>query len=55
VLASGNDFDRRPRGHKGVVDVDECVKFAAEFYCHVTALHWQESASNKAFYTGDPG
>jgi hypothetical protein len=36
---------------RGVVDVDECVKLAAELYCRVTTMHWQESASQKAVYT----
>jgi hypothetical protein len=26
---------------KGAVDVDECVKLAAELYCRVTAMNWQ--------------
>ena len=26
---------------KGVVDVDECVKLAAELYCRVTAMNWR--------------
>ena len=29
------------------VDVDECVKLAAELYCRVTVMHWQETASHK--------
>jgi hypothetical protein len=35
---------------KGVVDVDECVTLAAELYCRVTTMHWQESAPHKAVY-----
>lgn len=35
---------------KGVVDVDECVTLAAELYCRVTTMHWQESAPQKAVY-----
>jgi len=27
---------------KGAVDVDECVKLAAELYCRVTTIEWQE-------------
>lgn len=26
---------------KGSVDLDECVKLAAELYCRVTAMNWQ--------------
>jgi hypothetical protein len=40
---------------KGMVDVDECVKLAAELYCRVTVMHWQESASHKAVFAGDVG
>ena len=27
---------------KGAVDVDECVRLAAELYCRITAVAWQE-------------
>jgi hypothetical protein len=40
---------------KGVVDVDECVKLAAELYCRVTAMDWQESASPTTVCADDPG
>jgi hypothetical protein len=26
---------------KGAVDVDGCVKLAAELYCRLTAMNWQ--------------
>jgi hypothetical protein len=26
---------------KGVVDVDECVKLAAELYCRLTVMNWE--------------
>jgi hypothetical protein len=26
---------------KGAVDVDECMKLAAELYCRVTVMSWQ--------------
>ena len=26
---------------KGAVDVDECMKLAAELYCRLTAMNWQ--------------
>ena len=26
---------------KGVVDVDECVKLAAELYCRLTVMKWE--------------
>jgi hypothetical protein len=26
---------------KGAVDVDQCVKLAAELYCRVTAMSWR--------------
>jgi hypothetical protein len=35
---------------KGAVDVDECVKLAAELYCRVTAMNWrQEGRQMKSF------
>jgi hypothetical protein len=40
---------------RGVVDVDECVKLAAELYCRVTVMHWQETPSHKGVYVGDLG
>ena len=27
---------------KGVVDVDECVKLAAELYCRFTVMSWEQ-------------
>ena len=27
---------------KGAVDVDECLQLAAELYCRVSAVAWQE-------------
>jgi hypothetical protein len=27
---------------KGVVDVDECVKLAAELYCRFTVMNWEQ-------------
>jgi hypothetical protein len=27
---------------KGVVDVDECVKLAAELYCRLTVINWEQ-------------
>ena len=27
---------------KGVVDVDECVKLAAELYCRLTVMKWEQ-------------
>ena len=27
---------------KGAVDVDECVKLAAELYCRLTAMNWEQ-------------
>jgi hypothetical protein len=36
---------------KGVVDVDECVKLAAELYCRLTAMNWRpESTADEAFH-----
>ena len=32
---------------KGAVDVDECVQLAAELYCRVTAVAWQEKTSTE--------
>ena len=40
---------------KGMVDVDECVKLAAELYSRVTAMQWQESAPPKAVCADDLG
>jgi hypothetical protein len=39
---------------KGAVDVDECVKLAAELYRRVSAMNWQERTSDKAFHAGHP-
>lgn len=40
---------------EGAVDVDECVKLAAELYCRVTAMNWhRESRSNEAVHAGHP-
>ena len=27
---------------KGSVDVEECVKLAAEFYCRLTVMNWEQ-------------
>jgi hypothetical protein len=27
---------------KGVVDVDECVRLAAELYCRLTTMRWEQ-------------
>jgi len=27
---------------KGAVDVDECVKLAAELYCRLTTMNWEQ-------------
>ena len=32
---------------KGVVDVDECIKLAAELYCRLTAMKWEQRAHGK--------
>lgn len=40
---------------RGVVDVDECAKLAAELYCRVTVMHWQETPSHKGVYAGNLG
>jgi hypothetical protein len=40
---------------KGVVDLDECVKLAAELYCRVTLMQWQERTSHEAGYPGKRG
>ncbi len=37
---------------KGAVDLDECVKLAAELYCRVTTTNWQESTSHEAVCAG---
>jgi len=30
---------------KGVVDVDECIKLAAELYCRLTAMNWRPEST----------
>jgi hypothetical protein len=40
---------------KGAVDVDECVKLAAELYCRVTIMGWQERASQYVDLAGQRG
>ena len=40
---------------KGAVDLDECVKLAAELYCRVTTTNWQESTSHEAPRAGNLG
>jgi len=40
---------------KGAVDVDECVRLAAELYCRVTAIGWQERTSHEARHTDQHG
>jgi len=40
---------------KGALDLDECVKLAAELYCRVSTTNWQESASHEAIRAGDLG
>jgi hypothetical protein len=41
---------------KGAVDVDECVKLAAELYCRVTAMNWRpDSTSGEAVRVGHLG
>ena len=40
---------------KGAVDLDECVKLAAELYCRVTVMRWQERTSHEAGYPGKHG
>jgi hypothetical protein len=39
---------------KGAVDVDECVKLAAELYCRLTTMKWQqrENMSYEAVHAG---
>jgi hypothetical protein len=32
---------------KGAVDVDECLKLAAELYCRITVMKWQERTSSE--------
>jgi hypothetical protein len=27
---------------KGTVDIDECVKLAAELYCRLTVMNWEQ-------------
>jgi hypothetical protein len=38
---------------KGAVDVDECVRLAAELYCRVTTTNWQESTSRETVRAGN--
>ncbi len=38
---------------KGAVDIDECVGLAAELYCRVTAMNWQESTSRQPVHAGN--
>ena len=38
---------------KGAVDIDECVGLAAELYCRVTAMNWQESGSRQPVHAGN--
>jgi hypothetical protein len=40
---------------KAAVDLDECVKLAAEFYWRVTTTNWQESTSHEAVCAGNLG
>jgi hypothetical protein len=40
---------------KGAVDLDECVKLAADLYCRVTTTNWQESTSHEAICAGNLG
>jgi hypothetical protein len=40
---------------KGAVDLDECVKLAAELYCRVTSTNWQKSTSDEAVRAGNRG
>ena len=40
---------------KGAVDVDECVRLAAELYCRVTTTNWQESTSRETVRAGNLG
>ena len=40
---------------KGALDLDECVKLAAELYCRVSTTNWQESTSHEAIRAGDLG
>jgi hypothetical protein len=37
---------------KGAVDLDECVKLAAELYSRVTTTNWKESTSHEAVCAG---
>jgi len=38
---------------KGVVDVDECIKLAAELYWRLTSMNWRpESAADEALHAG---
>jgi hypothetical protein len=40
---------------KGGVDLDECVKLAAELYCRVTAMRWQDRTSYGPGHAGTHG
>ena len=41
---------------KGAVDVDECIKLAAEFYYRLTAMNWRpESTANGASHARSNG
>jgi hypothetical protein len=33
---------------KGAVDVDECVKLAAELYCRLSTMNWQLDENGRA-------
>jgi hypothetical protein len=33
---------------KGAVDLDECMKLAAELYCRVSTTNWHENTSHEA-------
>ena len=41
---------------KGAVGVDECIKFAAELYCRLTAMNWwPESTADRVLRAGSNG
>jgi len=41
---------------KGAVDVDECIKLAAELYCRLTAINWwPESTGDRVLRAGSNG
>ena len=41
---------------KGAVDVDECIKLAAELYCRLTAMNWWPgSTADRVFRAGSNG